>query len=591
MEEACRKKKMEIETDCRESGCDCVEITAVTGDPLPLGVKAADGKVNFAVSVPAGSSACLILYRKGETKPRKVFPMKRASGRVWSVALEGLDTSCYEYNYQIGDQIVVDPYAKALEGKSVWGKPCDVQQHEVRGSLSQKAFDWEGDAPLEIPYHQVVAYSLHVRGFTKHFSSGVKGKGTFQGLIEKLPYLVDLGVNQIQCMPVYEFEECKRYTNYWGYGEAFCFAPKSAYAASKDPVTECKEMVKACHRAGIEVVFEMPFTDKMPKQMMEECLRYYVLEYHVDGFILNPLVAPMEGILADPILGTSKIMTHQTGFQTVMRRFLKGDEGMVGDVIYWLRHSSEGEGIFNNIAGHTGFTMYDMVSYDGKHNEANGEQNQDGPDYNYSWNCGAEGPTKKKTVLELRKKQLYNAWFLLLTAQGTPCILAGDEFANTQKGNNNVYCQDNSTAWLDWRKLEKEAELHAFVKALIRIRKQYPVFAPAKEMQGLDKTRCGVPDVSYHGESAWRTPSEVYSRQLGVYYSVDDGDGEKKAACFVAYNMHWLEHEFALPALGKNQKWYRIASTREGVLEKPIKLENQKMVPVEDRTVMLLAGM
>lgn len=223
-------------------------------------------------------------------------------------------------------------------------------------------------------------------------------------------------------------------------------------------------------------------------------------------------------------------MTHQTGFQTVMRRFLKGDEGMVGDVIYWLRHSSEGEGIFNNIAGHTGFTMYDMVSYDGKHNEANGEQNQDGPDYNYSWNCGAEGPTKKKSVLELRKKQLYNAWFLLLTAQGTPCILAGDEFANTQKGNNNVYCQDNSTAWLDWRKLEKEAELHAFVKALIRIRKQYPVFAPAKEMQGLDKTRCGVPDVSYHGESAWRTPSEVYSRQLGVYYAVMTETEEKKAA-------------------------------------------------------------
>lgn len=562
----------------------------VQGQPLPLGINISGDHVNFSVAVPEGERCWLLLYRAGEEEPKEQYEMTEAIGEVRFLALEGMDPADYEYNYMIGGEVTVDPYARGLAGRDIWGKERDIQKHEVRGVLKNGRYDWEGDEPLKLPFHSIVAYSLHVRGFTKHTSSGVEKKGTFSGVVEKLPYLKDLGINQIQCMPVYEFEECGRFRNYWGYGPAYYFAPKSAYAASGDGERELKDMVKACHKEGIEVVLEMPFTGDTSKQLMEECLRYYCLEYHIDGFLLNPYVAPMDAIHTDPILKHTKILVHDTGFQTVMRRFLKGDEGMVRDVMYWLRHQSETKEILNMITGQTGFTLRDLVSYDGKHNEANGEQNQDGPDYNYSWNCGAEGPSRKKAVTELRKNQTRNAFFLLLLAQGTPCILAGDEFGNTQKGNNNVYCQDNPVGWLDWSGLEKHPELHDFVKELIAFRKKHPVFWPEKEMTGMTYSKKGVPDVSYHGENAWRVPLEVSSRQLGVYYSGTDRTGEGDEDCFVAYNMHWLEHTFALPALPRGKKWYRIASTREGILDKAEPLDDQKFAEVKERTIMIFSG-
>ena len=562
----------------------------VQGQPLPLGINISGDHVNFSVAVPEGERCWLLLYRAGEEEPKERYEMTEAIGEVRFLALEGMDPADYEYNYMIGGEVTVDPYARGLAGRDIWGKERDIQKHEVRGVLKNGRYDWEGDEPLKLPFHSIVAYSLHVRGFTKHTSSGVEKKGTFSGVVEKLPYLKDLGINQIQCMPVYEFEECGRFRNYWGYGQAYYFAPKSAYAASGDGERELKDMVKACHKEGIEVVLEMPFTGDTSKQLMEECLRYYCLEYHIDGFLLNPYVAPMDAIHADPILKHTKILVHDTGFQTVMRRFLKGDEGMVRDVMYWLRHQSETKEILNMITGQTGFTLRDLVSYDGKHNEANGEQNQDGPDYNYSWNCGAEGPSRKKAVTELRKNQTRNAFFLLLLAQGTPCILAGDEFGNTQKGNNNVYCQDNPVGWLDWSGLEKHPELHEFVKELIAFRKKHPVFWPEKEMTGMTYSKKGVPDVSYHGENAWRVPLEVSSRQLGVYYSGTDRTGEGDEDCFVAYNMHWLEHTFALPALPRGKKWYRIASTQEGILDKAEPLDDQKFAEVKERTIMIFSG-
>lgn len=557
------------------------------GKPLPLGVTVEESGVNFSIAVSNGQLCELLLYPAGRKEPCERFPMKDEVGDVRFLKLSEMDFLGYEYNYQIEGEVRIDPYVRALAGREQWGKKCDVQAHEVRGKLCVEAYDWDGDQPLQIPYHKVIAYSLHVRGFTKHNSSGVSHKGTFQGVIEKLPYLQELGVNQIHCMPVYEFEECHRYVNYWGYGEAFYFAPKSAYSASGNAFVELRDMVKSCHSAGIEVVLEMPFTTEVPKQMMEECLRYYMMEYHIDGFILNPSIAPMAGIYADPILRKTKIMKHELGFQTVMRKFLKGDEGMVSDVIKWMHCHSEKEGIFNYITGHTGFTLNDLVSYDGKHNELNGENNQDGPDYNYSWNCGAEGPSRKKDIIELRKKQMRNAFFLLLFAQGTPCILAGDEFANTQKGNNNVYCQDNATGWLNWERLQKEQELCTFVKTLIALRKEQGVLCQCDELRGMDQTRCGLPDVSYHGESAWRVPSEVSSRQLGVYYHEPHEGG---ADCFIAYNMHWLSHSFALPVLAKEKKWYKVAATKEGVLKKAELLKNQRVIELSERTVILLMG-
>ncbi len=557
------------------------------GNPLPLGVTVLQGQANFAVAAPQGKECNLLLYHKGEKKPCMACPMEEAVGEVRAAAFTGIDTAKYEYNYEIDGKVYADPYTKAFSGRERWLSKNDIQKHEIRSRICGGSYDWEDDKPLGIPYHAVVAYALHVRGFTKDSSSGVIHKGTFQGVVEKIPYLQELGINQIQCMPVYEFEEKGWHTNYWGYGEGWYFAPKSTYSADGDGIKGLKDMVKACHKAGIEVALEMPFVSGIPELMAEECLRFYVMEYHIDGFILNPCVVSMDSICADPLLKKTKIMKHKESFQNVMRRFLKGDEGMVNDVIYWLRHHSGGEGIFNTITACTGFTLNDLVSYDRKHNESNGEDNRDGPDYNFSWNCGAEGPSRRKSIVELRKKQMRNAFFLLLLAQGTPCILAGDEFGNSQKGNNNAYCQDNRVGWVNWRAGAKEREMTEFVKKLIALRKSYPVLAPEEEPLGIDRAGCGVPDVSYHGESAWRAPTEVSSRQLGVYYSAALAGGDD---CFVVYNMHWLRHEFALPALSGKRKWHLLASTQEGILDEGRFLADQRKIELEPRTIMFIAG-
>ena len=559
----------------------------VQGSPLPLGVTYKNGRANFAMEVPEGKTCKLLLYKKGEASLLASYVFSDRIGSVCYMAVDGLKEEAYEYNYDIDGEIIVDSYAKALTGKETWlGNTGALTKNEenVRGIFYEDHYDWESDQRPRIPEEELIAYAMHVRGFTKDTYSKVKHKGTFQGIVEKIPYLKNLGINQIQCMPVYEFEEAGMRVNYWGYGPAYYFAPKSAYSADGDGVRGLKDLVKNCHKAGIEVVLEMPFTEGVSGMTVTDCLRHYVIEYHVDGFVLNPYNVPMDTVLKDPILAGVRILRHGEEFQNVMRRFLKGDEGLVTDVMYQTKKRGDLEGIYNCMTTHTGFTLKDLVSYDGKHNEANGENNQDGPDYNYSWNCGAEGVTRKKVVLELRKKQMRNAMFLLLLSQGTPCILAGDEFANSQKGNNNVYCQDNPIGWLNWRNRLKEQDMYQFVKQLIELRKKYKVLHQEKELLGMDRNGCGIPDVSYHGEMAWRAPTEVASRQLGIYYS---NQGKEEADCFVAYNMHWLEHEFALPALKKGRKWYRIASTREGVRKEPEVLENQRKIEVDEREIVV----
>lgn len=555
------------------------------GRPFPQGCTVDGERVNFSVAAPDGKRCELLLYRRGKKMPETVIEMPEngAAGALRHVSVLLDEPQRYEYNYRIDGEICPDIRGRDFAGRNTWGKQGEVQEHEVRTRIvctGEPSDGWEADRQLRIPTQEVVAYTLHLRGFTKHSSSKVKQKGTFAGLLEKLSYIKELGINQIQCMPVYDFEENLNYINYWGYGEGYFFAPKSSYAA-KDAVCEMKELVLALHQAGIELVLEMPFAAGTARHTILECLRYWVMEYHVDGFIVNPvLVDPCE-LEADPVLAYTKILTKQENFQNVMRRFLKGDEGMIPEVTWWLKHQSGNGDSYNYIANHNGFTLNDVVSYDGKHNELNGENNQDGPDYNYSWNCGAEGPSRKRQIVELRRNQVRNAFFLLLLAQGTPCILAGDEFANTQKGNNNVYCQDNPTAWLDWSRLEKEEELHDFVKALIAFRKAHKLFHPDREMCGMTG-KWGIPDISYHGESAWCMPSEVASRQLGVFYHDVDG---KEEDCYVAYNMHWLPHHFALPKLPKGWQWYEAASTEEGVLPEARLVERIKEVCLKERTI------
>lgn len=561
-----------------------------TGRPQPFGAAVEQDRINFSVQVPKGKSCALLLYRKGKTQPaaRYEMPEEDGVGEVRFLAVQDIDAEKYEYNFEINGKVTIDPYVREITGKKAFGRERDLSAHEIRGKLVSPEYDWEDDRRLHLRWDEVVAYSLHVRGFTKHSSSKARHKGTYLGVIEKIPYLKELGINQIQCMPVYEFEDCKKgKINYWGYGPAYYFAPKEAYAAGDSAVRELKDMVRSCHREGIEVVLEMPFAEGVPVQMVLECLRFYMLEYHVDGFVVNPYTVPWEILCADPFLKDIKLMRKDDEFQNVMRRFLKGDENMINDVMWALSRNSAVDGKFNYITAQTGFTLWDLVSYDCKHNEANGENNTDGPDYNYSWNCGAEGPSRKRAVTALRKNQVMNAFFLLLTAQGTPCILAGDEFYNTQKGNNNVYCQDNETGWVDWSRLRTDPSLFDFVKELITLRRKHPCLHREEELKGLDRTACGVPDVSYHGESAWQVKNEVSSRQLGVLYS---GTGAGDQECFIAYNMHWIPHTFALPSPGKGRGWKLAADTQQGILKEAAELEDQKCIELKERSIAILTG-
>ncbi len=554
------------------------------GYPLPLGITENNGIINFSIEVENGKECRLCIYKKGEKLPELTIelPEENAVGHVRFAALPISKVKGRVYNYEIDAIKHLDPYVRAYMTNPLTG--------ELQGRILMDAYDWDGDRPLHIPNHEVIAYSLHVRGFTMHRSSKVKHKGTFRGLIEKIPYFKELGINQIQCMPIYDFDEVTPYTNYWGYGEANCFAIKKRYAATKNPEKEFKDMVKVFHQNGIEVVLNMPFTEQTPKQRIVDCLRYYRMEYHVDGFVLNPYVAPMDNIRTDAILRGAKVLVNQDEFQNTMRRFLRGDKGILQPVMQSMRHIAKECCVYNYITNQTGFTLADLVSYNRKHNEANGENNCDGPSVNYSWNCGREGNTRNEDILSLRKRQRRNAMALLLLSQGTPLILAGDEFGNSQKGNNNVYCQDNDRAWLNWNGLEKDRAFFEYVKQLIVVRKTYSAFGSEHALTGTDRFGVGVPDISYHGENAWKIDDVQKEPYVGVYYHTKDNED-----CFVAYNMQVIEQEIALPTLGKHKVWHPIFTTADGHIDteeflKAMVEEKQRNIMVPARTIVLLIG-
>ena len=561
-----------------------VDMKTAVGFPFPQGCTVEGQTANFSVAVPEGQTCELIIYKKGARASAfsQEMPYSDVAGNLHFLSVVLEQPEDYEYCYKIGGKMVPDPYGKAFSGREHWSVSKGKEKRKLRTRIVTDTFDWEKSQFPHLKKEDVIAYSLHVRGFTKHSSSGVAHKGTFDGVTEKLPYLQKLGINQIHLMPVYEFDENQRHVNYWGYGKAYFFAPKASYAAG-DPVNEMKSLVRQMHLAGIEVILEMPFTEETTFSLILDCLRYWVMQYHVDGFIVNPYICNPDELAKDPVLAKSKILKKEDGFQNVMRRFLKGDEGMIRDVICQLKNQDTQ--LYNYIASHNGFTLCDVVSYDGKHNEANGENNLDGPDYNYSWNCGAEGNSRKKAVNELRKNQIFNAFFLLLFAQGMPCILSGDEFMNTQKGNNNAYCQDNLISWLDWNQLSRQEELYTFVCRLIALRKACMKQTAKKSEDTMG--RSGIPQISYHGEDAWQMPAGRASRQLGVFYHEESTEKD----FYIAYNMHWLSHSFALPSLPKGMEWVCIAGTKEGVLDEkeavPVK---DKKVQLEERTIKVFVG-
>ncbi len=577
----------------------------------PLGVTVTEHGTEMLINVDA-EKLTLFLYKKGEKEPVEEieFQPEKRIGDVWTMSLDGYDLKDLEYGFEADGQWFVEPQAKVIVGREIWGSGADGAEKKLRARVLDQTFNWDDDKKPEIPYSETIIYRLHVRGFTKHPSAQVRNKGTYAGVVEMLKHLKALGITTVELMPVTEFDEVMRdlvpsenpggkpqwkangKRNFWGYGPSYLYAPKASYGTGFMPVeTEFKLMVKELHQAGMECIPEIYFTGDEPVSMVPDVLRFWVEEYHVDGFKLSGVV-PTEAIAADPFLTNVKLFAESWNgaagkkdasgpvsvreknlavyngrFQSDMRKFLRGDQGMVPSVMEWTGKNPEEYAMINFMANTNGFTMMDMVSYNEKHNEANGEENRDGTFENDSWNCGAEGVTEVEKVKRLRKQQLYNAFLMLFLSQGTPLILAGDEIGNTQYGNNNAYCQDNEIGWVDWSQIMENADLLETVKEFISFRKDYKVFHMDHEAKRADHKSLGCPDVSYHGQSAWKADTEDYRKQLGIMYWGPYGkmkDGDPEETFYVAYNMHWGTHRLGLPRLAKGQKWDFLYDTSGG---------------------------
>lgn len=674
------------------------------GRVFPFGATLMNGGVNFSIFSKEATGCTLLLYHHGMREPfvEIPFPESFRIGDVYTMLVFGIDEETTEYGYRFdgpfdpakgqwfdGQKVLLDPYARSVSGRSVWGREPDWSNpFQHRGQIIREDYDWDGDKPLELPQKDLVIYELHVRSFTRHPSSGVKHKGTYAGLVEKIPYLKELGINCVELMPIFEFDEFensrevngRRLYNYWGYSTVDFFAPKAGYAASAPygmEADELKHMIRCLHQNGIEVILDVVFNHTaegnengpyisfrgidnrtyymltpegyyynfsgcgntmncnhaVVRSFILDCLRYWVSAYHVDGFrfdlasILsrNEQGEPMEdaplleSLAHDAVLGRTKLIAeawdagglYQVGdfsecirwsewngkYRDCVRRFLKGG-GECAPEMYRRIGGSEDlydertpEASVNFITCHDGFTLYDMVSYNWKHNEANGEGNRDGCDDNASWNCGVEGETQDAEVLKLRLRQMKNAYALLLTSRGVPMLLSGDEFANTQYGNNNAYCQDNEISYLDWDGLKQQQELFAFVKNMIAFRKAHPVFRIDRYEHGYNRT--GYPELSFHGLIPWELDQNAHTLTFAYLYAED---GEKYATgtdrfIYVAVNAHWEPHSYRLPVIPGGLRWYVAADTCRGVAYAPgeeVLLEEAGELQLAPRSVTVL---
>lgn len=579
---------------------------------FPLGVtKISEDQVQV-VAWQKGASRCqLCLYRQGR-KQKIAMESMAASGLqdIFSVMLSGRDVAGrlggLEYDFLIDGEHIVDPYAREISGRDSFGKP----KKNIRGRVVFSDFDWTGENWKKLEEHEMVLYQCHVRGFTRHGSSGVEAPGTFDGLREKVPYLKELGINTLLLLPVYDFDECMKddegspidKVNYWGYaGDAYYFAPKVGYSSRKISATaELQMLVKTLHQNGMNLILDMYFEGKSPEYILY-CLRYYAFHFHVDGFRVNQQAMDTTWIRQDPFLSHVKILGNSwreqpddkgraicyemnDGFLVDARRFLKSDEGQVEKFYHHFKHQRDGIGLIHYITQNNGFTMRDLVSYDKKHNEANGERNMDGTEYNYSWNCGFEGPSRRKAVCMTRERQERNAFLMLLLGMAAPMLLAGDEFGNSQKGNNNAYCQDNATTWLDWRLLEKNQKTFAFVRELLAFRRKHPLYHQERRLTGMDSQGRGAPDVSCHGREPWVTDFSYYSRDLGILFYGGYYGGK---SLYFVFNFHWDEHEFYLPVVDGSKTWKVVVDTAEGGVKK-IRDGVYKMAP---RSITLFESM
>ncbi len=686
------------------------EFAITRGSPTPLGASAQKSGINFAIFSKHATSVTLVLFISGEHEPVAEIPLDRdlnRTGDIWHIFIQGLEPEiryCFRANRQANknekvhrfnkSHLLLDPYAKAFSGASKWGqtyqrngssKPTRSQNLR-RALVVEDDFDWQNDQPLNIPLADSIIYELHVRGFTRHPSSKVKYPGTFAGLIEKIPYLKDLGITAVELLPINEFEEIEGYRfspktrerllNFWGYNSIGFFAPKASYANDSlngNQVKEFKTLVKAMHDAGIEVILDMVFNhtaegnERGPvynfkgldnsvyyiidpetgryhnysgcgntlncnhpvvRDLILDCLRYWVTEMHVDGFrfdlasifgrgqdgsvLANPPL--IERIAHDPTLANTKLIAeawdaaglYQVGsfpawgrwaewngkFRDDIRSFVIGEPGMVSALTKRLSGSADlyqGSGrapyhSINFITSHDGFTLADLVSYNKKHNQENGESNRDGSDHNLSWNCGHEGPSDSEEINSLRLRQTKNLAALNLLSHGVPMILAGDEFGRTQRGNSNAYCQDNEISWLNWHTAEVHYGLLRFFKLLIQFRRQHPNLRRMSFAQDEEQT----PVISWHGVQLRDPDFSHDSRSIAMHIHSNSTDND----LFLIANAYWEALTFELPKL--DQPWVRVLDTRlpspDDIAEinKEIKLPQQASCQIHSRSVVLL---
>lgn len=595
-----------------------------------LGVFMEGDALNFAVDCRGYEEVTLILYKKGKDEILAQIPLPREGslGSIRAVRVKGIKPGQIEYNYRMGGKVVTDPYATRVTGRENFGaRPEKEDEHRVRSAFAALDYDWEGDKCPEIPFEDGILYSLHVRGFTMQGGGRTRHKGTFAGLKDKADYLTELGVNQILLMPAYEFDEImpveesmQKYAsqeepvrlNYWGYVAGNYFAPKAGYSAFADPTVEFKDMVKAFHARGIEVLMEFFFPVGTSPRLVINCLVYWMSEYHIDGFHLLGDGFVSNAAARDPAFSKSKLLSnyfpteeiygkhalpvrkclgeYNDGFLIDARKLLKGDADQLQSFVWRMRRNPAGCAVINYITHHDGFTLADLVSYDERHNEENGERGYDGNPDNYSWNCGCEGPSRKKKIQELRLRQMRNAFAMVLLSAGTPMLLGGDEFGNSQSGNNNPYCLDSPVSWVDWSGLRRNNNLHDFVQKLTAFRRKHKILHQPEELKNMDYLSCGYPDISYHGNRAWYGAFENGNRQIGIMYCGQYAGEED--FLYAAYNLHWDSQTFALPKLPEGMSWYKgvDTETEEVWLEGEPPAEVERTFTVPGRTIVVLIG-
>lgn len=568
----------------------------------------------FCTEINYIKHAAIVLY---DLKSKKLYKRIELSkdlfyGNVLCVIISNLKITEFGYLLSADGKEFKDRFCRMLDNEK---KLC-----RFLFPIEDKKF--KADEFPGIPFDETYFYLANIKGYTM-LSKNIVNPGTFKAFEKKLLSIKALGVTSIIFMPVYEVCEPEnivydyrktpgnKKSNYWGFGEGFHYALKNELGVERADA-EFKKMVIKMHSLGLECILMMEFRDSN-KEYILDVLKFYVSEYHIDGFRLIGDNLPIEAVCKDPFLTNTKILTNYRNakdfsfsyspskknlciideqFMNQVRRFAKGDEDLVSYISFSIRENSKYYSLVHFPTDFSGFSLNDLVSYNLKHNEANDEENHDGTDYNYSWNCGEEGPSKKKTVMSLRKRMVRNLYISSFLTQGIPMIVAGDENLNSQNGNNNPYCQDNEIGWTNFRKDKTATDFYKFTQNLLAFRKRHSILHQPKELMLFDYMSCKVPDISFHGAEAFRMDQNPVSREFGVLYYGDYSKqytGKKEESVFVVYNMNWEKRDFALPLFGKGYKWKLLystdGSTDETFDEEKAKEYKESVYHAEGRTI------